>query len=684
MELYETYLELLCGGGSAVLGLVLRIGVGLFALVLSGLWLPLVLMGDSRRLGPGGQTPKTGFRRDWALALPVAAGAGLALAVTVWTLSLFAVGSFFPGNLVLYASWVFGAGLAWRARGAVTRDFDRPMVWLFVTFLALGLGLWQHAATELPVLKDVPRLVFSDLQRDLGVHVNMAGLVRDGGLPMQSLWGSGDSEYWWLSHTGHLVLIAGFSQWLGISLYQASSMLWIAGTMVIAWAALALLAGTRIPGLPRVLLVLGTLVWGAFTFPELHRLYDPLREHATGGYELDAPGYWVAGRGFWNFPQTLSITLTLCGLLLFEAFAAARRSRESGRGILVVASVFLVVGGWAKPSLVIFYGPALVLWLILNRSGIREYACVLVPLAVGVLVYAFPALSFALPDAPAWSLVVGREQWATVSGFALMAAPSLVVLSLAAGVRMLSQPGRSEDFRILDLALLASGGSLLFALFFREDQFVGFKVFQPNIWWGMSACIVLLVPLLGREAFAELRLEGWRRVAALAGLGMGLVQVFNGFCLAIAYPTLNLRGHSISDVEVLMAARAKTVPGTRFAIDPLLEDYDLVGYLSRPVIMPVFEPANDLVEESVAEVSNGALVRERRDLEAWRTFLEGRGRAALDLATRFDALIAHRDRRRVAGILLSRGWHREELGDGFELWTKETRGEGNTRSGTDP
>ncbi|HIL80448.1 MAG TPA: hypothetical protein EYG54_04190, partial [Myxococcales bacterium] len=484
MELYETYLELLRGGGAAVLGLTFQTGSGLFALGLIGLWLPLVLMGGSSSAGPDGQTLNGGFRRDWVLVLPIATAAGLVTAVTVWTLSLFALGSFSLGNWILYAACLVGAGLAWRGRRELTRNFDNPLVWLCASLLALGLGVWQHAATELLVVQDVPRLVFSDLQRDLAAHVNMAGLVRDGGLPMQSLWGSEDQEFWWLSHTGHIVLIAGFSQWLGVSLYQASSILWITATILIAWAALALFAGTRIPGVARVLLVLGTLVWGAFTFPEVHRLYDPLREHIAGGFELDAPGYWVAGRGFWNLPQTLSIALTLCGLLLFEAFAAARRSRETGWGLLVIATVFLIGGGWSKPSLIIFYGPALILWLALNRAGMREYSCVLLPLAGGTFVYAIPALFFTLPEAPLWHLAFNGEQWTTVFGFAQMASPSLVILSAGALLRMLEQSGRPEDFRVLDLALLAGGGSLLFALFFSEDQFVGFKVFQPNIWWG--------------------------------------------------------------------------------------------------------------------------------------------------------------------------------------------------------
>jgi hypothetical protein len=85
-----------------------------------------------------------------------------------------------------------------------------------------------------------------------------------------------------------------------------------------------------------------------------------------------------------------------------------------------------------------------------------------------------------------------------------------------------------------------------------------------------------------------------------------------------------------------------------------------------PVIMPVNLPINTPADAAF----NVPLAAERRDLEVWRSFVQGRGRAPRDLANRFDALIAHRDRRHAAGMLLSSGWRREALGGGFELWVK--------------
>ena len=648
MERYQIFLELLLAGSTTVLGLVFWTGLALLFLLLAGLWLPVTLAratGSCDALGDGW----LGGLVAW---MPVALAGGLAAGVTAWTLSLLVSGGFFLGNLILCAAGLAGGVVAWRSRqqgGWAGRELGP---WLVATAFALLLGFWHHAATELPVSQDVARLVFSDLQRDLGAHVSMAGLVRDGGLPMQNFWGSADYAYWGLAHTGHLVLVAGFSEWLGVSLYQASTLLWNAATLLIAWSALAILAATRLPVSFRWAVVVATLVWGAFGWPELHRLYDPLRELAGGGFELDSPGYWVAGRGFWNLPQALSIALTAAGLVVVDAFGLVRRSGQTGLALLLGASFLFVCGGWTKPSLVIFYGPALLLWLVLNRVGFREFLGVGLVLGGGALVYALPALFFSLPESPAWTFWPGMEQWEEVAAFVFTAGLGLGVLAVGALLARWKGQDPWNDCRALDLALLAAGGSVLFGLLFREDQFVGAPVFQPNIWWGMSGCMILLVPLLGRDAPAQWKRAGGSRWLAGLGLSLAALHLFNGFSLAIAYPTLNLRGHALSDAEVLAQARSSTEPGARFAVDPELQDYDLLGYLSRPVLI------------SSAAVSD----RDREDLQAWLGFVEGRGRASAAWLERFDAALLREDRGQAARGLAARRWSREPLGHGFELW----------------
>ncbi len=650
MESYAIYLDLLRGGGLAVPGLLAWTGIGLSFFLLVGFWLPLALehrgLGVMAEAGEGGRAP-------WTAILPLALGSGLATAVTAWTLSLLAFASFGPGNLALAGAALAGAGLAFRGRKHPSRPTGRSSAWIALSIFALALGLWQHAATELPVELEAARLVFSDLQRDLGAHVAMAGLVHDGGLPMQNFWGSEEHAYWALSHSGHLVLIAGLSDAVGVTLYRAATVLWILASLLMAWGAWGLLQARRLSGAARCVIAGGALVWGALAFPEVHRIYDPLRAAAGGGFELDAPGYWVAGRGFWNLPQALSIALTMAGVMVLDGFAAERRRGRSAGRMLLIAGVFLLVaGGWTKPSLIIFYGPALLAWLALNRAGTGDFGCVLLLLTGGTFLYALPAILFELPRFPGWTALFDPDQWRTVGGFVLRASPGLAVLAAAPLLRLLKQRGGQAEFRVLDLALVAAGGSLLFALCFREEQFVGFRFFQPNLWWGLSGCTVLLVPLLGRDAFEGLRAGGWRRGAASAGLALSLLHVFNGLCLAVAYPVLNLRGHLAQDAETLAAARAQTPPGARFALDSALQDYDLLGYLSRPALMPPITGAES----------------HRADFEAWQSFSRGAGGPEGALLDRLDAVVVSRVNGSVAAHLAALGWTRQALPGDYELW----------------
>ncbi len=641
MELYPTFLEVLRSGAGAVAGLCLWTGLGLLQLLLIGLWLPLSLTRHQDASQPC----------DWTGDLPVALAGGIATAASFWTFSLFAAGSLHAGSLALVAISAFGVGLVWRRRRGLRFAGSHPVAWIAASVFAFGMGLWHHAVTELPVMREIPLLYFSDLHLDVPVHVNMAGLVRDGGLPLHSSWGSSEYAYAPLPHTGHAVLIAGTSAILGISLYQAATVLWIEATLLIAWAAFALFAGTRVPAGVRLVGVVGTLVWGAFAWPEVYLLYDPLRGSADGASRLDLMGTWIAARGFWNLPQVLSIALTLAGLLLLERFGTLRRARAPGLPTLAAATALIAVSAWTKPSLVLLFGPAFLIWLAANRARAREWLCVLLIASGGALVYALPALLVRLPPGPGWSVHVDAEQWRQVAGFLLMATPSLLMLAVSPLLRLLGAGWRDREWRTLDLALLAAGGSLLFALLFREDQFVGYRYFQPNLWWGLSACSVLLVPLLGREAVAAIALDGWRRALAGIGLSIALLQIFNGLCLAAAYPLLGLRSLPASRAETLAAARARTEPGTRFAIDPLLQPLELLPYLSRPVLM---------LTSFTSEEDRAAHL-------AWRALCL-QGRPDETLLERLDAVVTHVGRRGAGAFLESRGWRAESLHADYELW----------------
>ena len=60
--------------------------------------------------------------------------------------------------------------------------------------------------------------------------------------------------------------------------------------------------------------------------------------------------------------------------------------------------------------------------------------------------------------------------------------------------------------------------------------------------------------------------------------------------------------------------------------------------------------------------------RDREDLHAWLGFVEGRSSASAARLERFDAALLREDRRQAARGLATRGWQREPLGHGFELW----------------
>jgi hypothetical protein len=322
--------------------------------------------------------------------------------------------------------------------------------------------------------------------------------------------------------------------------------------------------------------------------------------------------------------------------------------------LVLGASVALIaIGGWVKPSLVIFYGPALILWLAFSGARAAEYAVTVLVLAASILIYSLPAILHELPPHSGWSFAMDSGQWLGVARFLWHAALSLVIAALAVVIRSKANRWQCRRWQVLDLGVVAFGGSVLFALFFREDRFVGFIVLQPNIWWGMSACIVLLVPLFAREAMGLLQQGGGYRWATIAALAVATVQFANGLIVAVSYPLMNLRSHRVLKAETLDAARRMTGPRTRFAIDPSIS-MDLRPYLSRPSILgSSFTSADD-----------------ERAYRVWQVFSDqGRGEPPLD---HLDAVVAHNDRAHISRYFDAREWRSIPLN---EVYTLRLKGE---------
>lgn len=554
------------------------------------------------------------------------------------------------GELFLVVLAVVSCTLLWRRRPLIgSNDY---LAFAIIGFVALIIGLWQHVATALPVSNNLGYLTFSNLHSDLQIHVAMAGLIKDAGLPMISMWPSSTYTYSGASHIGHAIAVASYSSVLGISLYTASTVSFIIATMLTAWCALALLfSKARLKAWFWLIAVLGTLVIGQFTLPWLH---DPTHPRASL-----VTGIWVASRSYWNISQAISIALTMGGLVVLDRYCEIRRKGHVRLWILVAAVALITIAGLVKPSLVIFFGPALIIWLAISGARMVEYLVTLVVLQAGVMTYLLPRFLLPRflhtgPNSRGFSLASDQEQWIGVALFLWHSCLGLTIIAIAVIARSIASGWRDRQWQIIDLGLIALAGSVLFALMFREERFVGFMTLQPNIWWGISACVVLLVPLISRE-LPELIKSGGVVIRWLVAISLlvGSVQIVNGLYVALAYPVLNPRKLEGVLAETLGEARELTPSTTRFALDPSLEHLSLLPYLSRPSMMRV-----SYASKSAKQAHSN-----------WRTFVKsGKVKPPID---RLDAVVLHKSRSNANLYFDKQGWQAFPIGKHYTLWRRE-------------
>ena len=178
----------------------------------------------------------------------------------------------------------------------------------------------------------------------------------------------------------------------------------------------------------------------------------------------------------------------------------------------------------------------MIIWLAISGARILEFLVTVAVLQAGVLVYFLPRFLYPLQPGGegGWSFVMEPEQWSEVALFLWHACLSLSLIMIVLITRSIANGWRNRQWQILELGVIALAGSVLFALLFRENQFVGFITFQPNIWWGICACVVLLVPLISRELVELLKPKGWTRWVVVLGLAVGAVQIVNGLHVAVA------------------------------------------------------------------------------------------------------------------------------------------------------
>ncbi len=617
-----------------------------------GAWLPWVWtsLGQSTRDETSDGEPLTVLR-----GLVLSLGGGMTSLVIMGTASAYLFRELLPG--VLLSSVL---GFVSIIRLTQLEDFHRVQwganvrLLSIVTLLPFLLGVWLHQISEVRYDTAYGRgVAFGGLNDDNSFHVYLAAMVEEHGLPLCDLYGSPHQDYAPLVHTGHGVLIAATAQATGVGLFAATAALWTAGFVLIAWAGFDLLSRTMLsPTLVR-LGCLSPLVLGPIGIPSVFPLWRP-------GEALQQEPL-VAARMYWNLPQTISIALVAVSLICLAGVWSAPRGHRRSLPSLLLATLLIVTSGLVKPSLLIFYGPALLITLIVQRRTKREISGTVVVLALGVLVSLLPQWLVPLPSAPEWSVTPSLGQSMAVGSFVVWGCGGVLLLSLRPLRDMLSSMWSPGVCSAAMLSLVAMGGSLLFALLFREDRFVEHIVFQPNIWWGPSACAVLLIPWVMR-VMAETSVSGrFERLVQRVGVTLLWLQVLNGIVFAVACPAINTRVYPQSTVEALERARESTSPATALLIDPSIRQIDLASILHRPALYAT-SYMSEVDEHTLAE---------------WDALFTSPFDDLVDAKwSEYDAAIVANSASAARQALLRRGWSVSPLTSMLELWRRpEARAE---------
>ena len=570
---------------------------------------------------------------------------GLVTVTLAWTMLDYLAASS-PAKLPVVIA-LSASGLAvlvkWRGPRLIP---SRAGLFFAVTAAAVALGLWLHLPADLPSDAADSHRLFSDLQFDLSVHALLAEFVRDSGLPLLNPWANAGSPVNALSHSAHAVAMAGVADSYGLGTVRAATILWVVAAVLTVWSAAELFERRQAGRAATILGCLAVTVWGPLAAFDPAWLLSPPADSRLLGTQ-----WWVAGRSFWNLTQALSVAVVMAAVTLVDRLDDPGSGSRRHLALLTSATALIAASAWFKPSLVILFGPALLVWAALRREPPAAWLAIVLAMALGLAVYALPALGHSLPPGGRWLLEPDARQISAVAEYAgrALAAPIVAVALLGTAGR------RWRPVGPLALASLALAGSVLFAVLFREQQFVGFRVLQPNIWWGIAACTLIVLPLVAREvpSIAEIR-RPWPRLALVAGLALAAAQIAHGIAIATAYPLMIVRTYPTTSIALLERARALTTPDTRIAVDPFLDALDLRPFLARRSLLPV-------------------TIGEPADLQAyadWTLFVQtGRGDPRR-LLERLDAVIVHEGRRAVHGVLAALQWRPLRLGPGFVLWRR--------------
>lgn len=644
---YGEILRIMVGEPGGVLSVTGLAGISMLMLLSVGGWLPL--MCQLPRMGSQDASAGTPPPRIVEI-LTLMLGGGIILTVTLGTLSAYLSKSVVPGMVL---SGVLGFPLSVRflagLRGRILNWGTNRFAFGAVTVFAMGISLWHHAVSEFEYSQGSQRMVgYTDLNGDTSFHVYLATTVRNFGLPLRDLYGSPHREYSQVMHTGHGVLIAGLASVLGVSEFKVSASLWVTAALLLSWSSMAVVMRSKLSG--GMVFVCGVipLVFGPLMLPSVLPFFRPVAALAID------PG--IANRMYWNLSQALSTALVAVGLVLFDKYCRRVIGGAGERQMLILVTTTIVVSGWIKPSLFIFYAPALMVTLLLQRARLLNIAVSIGVFAAGTVVYLLPGLLVDVPDVPPWSFHPNRAQTIEVGRFIAFGCGAALLLAISPVIRLVRELFHPQDPRVLTLPLVAMGGSLLFALLFREERFVSFKSFQPNIWWGPSACVLLLLPMLIRHAARQARVKERASVVSITASVLMVIHVINGMQFAMATPAINPRSFPLMKAETMHAAQGKTSPETRFLLDPEIAHVDLAGFLSRPALY----------------TTNYMFPEDREILKDWVQLFEEPKKSAGSGWAAYDAAIVSYDAKRAHEAMQQHGWSGVTLTPRFQLWTRPT------------
>ncbi|MCA9077942.1 MAG: hypothetical protein KDA93_23135 [Planctomycetaceae bacterium] len=647
MSSYDQFLRMIAdepGNVFSAVGLAL---VTLFVLFCVGGWLPRLCWGqqsddrDSSIISP---PPR--ILEIIALML----GGGVMLAVTLGTLSAYVTKSVLPG-MVLTGVLGFASSvrLLRDLRGCKLTWGVNRLTFVLVTISAMAMSLWHHVVSEYEISQGSKAVIaYSDLNGDTSFHVYLATSVRDSGLPLRDLYGSTTREYSQVTHTGHGVLIAGLASVLRASEFHVSASLWMSAALLLSWSSMAIVMRSQLSGFIMFVCGILPLMFGPLMIPSFLPFFHP-----SAALAID-PG--ISNRMYWNLPQALSTALAAVALVLFDKYCRRVMGGDGERRMLILATLAIVTSGWVKPSLFIFYAPALLVTLAIQRARLTSVALTIGILAVGVVTYLLPGFLVDVPELPPWSFHPNRQQAIEVARFVGFGCGAVLLLAVAPLYRLIRELVHPQEPRVVTLPLVAMGGSLLFALLFREERFVEFKSFQPNIWWGPSASVLLLLPVLIRHAVRQARITERVSILSLVASALIVLHLFNGLQFALATPAINTRGFPMKFADAMQAAQQQTAHETRFLLDPMMAWVDLAAFLRRPALFN----------------TNYMFPEDEQILSDWTQLFEEPNESAGTGWADYDAAIVYDGSRRAQQALQEQGWTVAPLTSGFQLWTRPT------------